>query len=225
MQQTAVNWIRHNNRTVCLVDWRRLAATEYTLAARKYTRMIGLYIAELIQSQNFDPNETIIVGHSLGAHIAGYCGAALNGTLKVIYGLDAAGPEFTHFEIVNVTKRLDSSDAQHVQCLHTNRGQLGTEFSCGDSDYYPNFGYRQPGCAMANIFCSHDRSYLLFEAAMDADRIFLAENCENDENYKRKRCTGTVDRFGIHGKHLSGQFYFKTSDCYPYCLTCAGENV
>lgn len=88
MNRTAMVWIEFETRAVCLVDWQWLARTFYITTARKYVGMVGSYLAELIQVQKFDPKTTIIIGHSLGAHIAGVSGYNLNGSLKQIYGLD-----------------------------------------------------------------------------------------------------------------------------------------
>lgn len=86
MKETAESWIAQENRTVCLVDWGRFAHTGYLIAARKFTKIVGAYLAEFIQMQRLEPSETILVGFSLGAHIAGFCGKELNGSLKLIYG-------------------------------------------------------------------------------------------------------------------------------------------
>lgn len=87
MQQMAITWIKNQDRTVCLVDWRNFAAmTYYQNVAVKYTKTVGFYLAELIESQNFNPEDVILVGHSLGAHICGFCGNKLNGAINTIYG-------------------------------------------------------------------------------------------------------------------------------------------
>lgn len=44
-------------------------------------------MAEMINAlPMFHLKEISIVGHSLGAHVAGYCGEALNGSIRFIYG-------------------------------------------------------------------------------------------------------------------------------------------
>lgn len=113
--------------------------------------------------------------------------------------------------IVDDSNRLGPNDAHHVQCLHTNPGKLGTSLRCGDSDYYPNFGNHQPGCF--DDGCDHNRAVFLFESSMNPEYIYSAKNCQNAG---RNQCSRAMDRFGIHGKHSSGQFYFETSSCYPY---------
>lgn len=114
--------------------------------------------------------------------------------------------------------RLDHNDAKHVQCLHTNRGFLGTYFPCGHSDYFPNMGFRQSGCD--DSFCDHKRATYIFQSSLYPENIFNAVDCHNDTNARLRTCGQNIDRFGIHGMHSIGQFYFDTTACYPYCLNC-----
>ncbi len=88
-----------------------------------------------------------LIGHSLGAHTAGYAGEKIpnlgqitgvlqKGNPKFIWekisnfihfvGLDPAGP---FFRLVPTYARLDPSDAQFVDVIHTDGGILGDLFS------------------------------------------------------------------------------------------------
>lgn len=113
---------------------------------------------------------------------------------------------------------LDSNDAHHVQCLHTDRGILGTLFRCGNSDFYANFGFRQPGCTLD--ICNHVRAVYIFEASLNRSNSFVGKDCHNDIRALLNRCSTKIDKFGIHGNHINGRFYFSTTECYPYCLGC-----
>ena len=58
-------------------------------------------------------------------------------------GLDPAGLYF----ITDWTSfRLDESDAQYVDVIHTDAGVLGTTLASGHTDFWPNGGRSQPGC-------------------------------------------------------------------------------
>lgn len=74
---------------VFVVDWGRFAFEEY-VHARYLVVAIGKTLAELVSSMvvnNFlSLSKTTIVGHSLGAHIAGTTGKALNKELDTIVG-------------------------------------------------------------------------------------------------------------------------------------------
>ena len=106
---------------------------------------------------------THVIGFSLGAHTAGNAGmyfaleankestntsASSCTKLHQISGLDPAGPLF---ENVPPSIRLDPSDACYVDVIHTNAGSLptlglGIRRPCGNVDFYPNGGSRQPEC-------------------------------------------------------------------------------
>ena len=65
-----------------------------------------------------------------------------------ISALDAAGP---FFENADFRIRVDKSDADFVDVVHTNGGNLlqsrfGMVGACGHIDFYVNGGILQPGC-------------------------------------------------------------------------------
>lgn len=62
--------------------------------------------------------------------------------------MDPAGP---FFDNTHPAVRLDPSDAEFVDCIHTDGSSifslgLGTPEPMGHVDFYPNGGYHQPGC-------------------------------------------------------------------------------
>lgn len=107
---------------------------------------VGLTVAGIVEAlEQLSPNRfsrrnVTIAGYSLGAHAAGYAGSVLEGELEQIIGLDPAGPLFTLPSVVSSEYRLDQTDAQYVQVLHTSGGSLGTATKSGHADFYPNGG-------------------------------------------------------------------------------------
>lgn len=65
-----------------------------------------------------------------------------------VTGLDPAGPYFTN---VDAAVRLDPSDAEYVDVIHTDAGRFGTSRKVGHIDFYPNGGKHQPGCGFSII--------------------------------------------------------------------------
>lgn len=62
--------------------------------------------------------------------------------------MDPAGP---YFEGADAVVRLDETDAQFVDAIHTDADKLsnlgfGTAQPSGDVDFWPNNGVQQPGC-------------------------------------------------------------------------------
>lgn len=70
------------------------------------------FITSLVSTFKLNLNALKFVGHSLGAHVSGNAGAALQGTVDRIVGLDPAGPLFS---VKNTANRLDPTDAKFVQ--------------------------------------------------------------------------------------------------------------
>ncbi|MEQ2204038.1 hypothetical protein XENOCAPTIV_006936, partial [Xenoophorus captivus] len=85
---------------VVIVDWNQGAANLNYLKA----------------DHGASPNLIHMIGVSLGAHISGFVGANLNSAIGRITALDPAGPMFTDKPPKD---RLDPTDAQFVDALHT----------------------------------------------------------------------------------------------------------
>lgn len=74
------------NATVILVDYGKISDCNYVRSVEEIVPAVGRYIAEVISDLDLDPSKIEIIGHSLGAHIAGYAASALNGNIKRITG-------------------------------------------------------------------------------------------------------------------------------------------
>ena len=59
-------------------------------------------------------------------------------------GLDPAGLYFT---ATKNEAHLDKTDAKYVDIIHTNAGFVGTADVVGHTDFFPNGGSVQTGCA------------------------------------------------------------------------------
>lgn len=70
----------------------------------------------LQMNYGLDPSDVHLIGHSLGAHTAGYAGEKLGGIIGRITGLDPAEP---YFQGMPSHLRLDYTDAQLVDVIHT----------------------------------------------------------------------------------------------------------
>lgn len=137
------------------VDWEIGASLPNYVRAAANTRLIGKQLAMLLRGlqefKGLELSRVHIIGFSLGAHVSGFAGAELPG-LSRITGLDPAGPLF---ESQHPKARLDSSDANFVDVIHSNGenlilGGLGSWQPMGHVDFYPNGGRVQHGCS--NLF-------------------------------------------------------------------------
>ncbi|XP_011174955.1 uncharacterized protein LOC105207204 isoform X2 [Solenopsis invicta] len=185
----------HDCNIVC-VDWGPGSAVPNYVRAAANTRLVGRQLAKLIRSLNVPLERVHMIGFSLGAHVAGFAGAEL-GNVSRITGLDPAGPLF---ESQDPRVRLDATDANFVDVIHSNGeqlllGGLGSWQPMGDVDYYPNGGKMQSGCS--NIFvgavsdiiwssavegrslCNHRRAYKFFTDSVSPKCRFPAFPCDN----------------------------------------------
>lgn len=123
-------WLELGDYNVITVSWPSSNRFSYKTAAGNLpfvARQITIFLHYL--TRTFDSSlkdrkflhGLHLIGHSLGAHMAGFVGYELGGQAARITGLDPAGPEFDKF---TDESRLDEKDAQFVDVFHTNAGQL-----------------------------------------------------------------------------------------------------
>jgi len=72
---------------VILVDYRRAASEYYYVQSVANARVVGVQIANVLRIardwHNISLEDVHIVGHSLGAHVAGYAGKLLDGIGRI----------------------------------------------------------------------------------------------------------------------------------------------
>jgi pimeloyl-ACP methyl ester carboxylesterase len=228
VKTTVADYVKFVDTNACAVDWSKLARAEYTLAASR-TLEVGEQVAkfiELLQKNGVSLGNVTIVGHSLGAHIAGFAGAKLKGQLRDIIGLDPAGPG--SFFIDN--GRLDPTDAQFVQVLHTDQGYTGTSIVSGHQDYYPNNGvgplpgcvvpFLQSGIGITPTICSHYKAVEYFWASLNPKNKFKGIKCSDYTKFKAGKCNDNKsDYFGVHAKRtVNGTLHFVVKSTYPFIV-------
>ena len=93
-------YLRRGNFNVIVVDWGAGAQTINYISARNRVNEVGPFVATFIDFLdlngfiNFD--RLNVVGHSLGAHVAGIVGKRVTrGVIQTIFALDPAAPLFS----------------------------------------------------------------------------------------------------------------------------------
>ncbi|XP_055943005.1 inactive pancreatic lipase-related protein 1-like isoform X3 [Argiope bruennichi] len=241
-------FLRIGRFNVFIVDWTEHNGFPYAQAVAN-TRVVGALVAKLIHlltnETGITPQSVHIIGHSLGAHTAGYTGAEIP-NLGRITGLDPAGP---YFQDAEPEVRLDKTDALLVDVIHTDGaenllGGLGISDPIGHMDFYPNGGRRQLGCvysskqdnavgAAINFTtewiqngCDHGRANAYFLESIENNKCrFLAIHCSSYSQYEEGKCppkNSTVAEMGYHVKRNKEQpparFYLRTNGEKPFCL-------
>ena len=166
-----------------VVDWRKGSNTFNYLHARNRVNLVAAHVAKFIDFMSIKARLKIeyltIVGHSLGAHIAGIAAKQITvGKVGKIVGLDPASPLFKYEDVNN---RLADTDASYVESMHTCAGRLGMTKPIGMASFYPNGGRRQPGCKLDLVdvgTCSHKRASAYYIESIIRSE-FYALRCES----------------------------------------------
>lgn len=128
-----------------------------------------------------------------------------------LVGLDPAGPQFQN-EIGNL--KIDSADAQYVQCIYTDADWLGTKSEHGDchGNFFMNDGEDQAGCK--TFLCDHSRAIEYFMESLSQNHTFWGSECHIDQTvpYKNR----AKDKIGIYSNQERGTFCVSTNSESPY---------
>uniref|UniRef100_A0A8C7EA45 triacylglycerol lipase n=1 Tax=Nothoprocta perdicaria TaxID=30464 RepID=A0A8C7EA45_NOTPE len=234
---------REKEANVVVVDWLPLAHQLYTDAVNN-TQVVGKSIAQLLnwlqENPLFQLQNVHLIGYSLGAHVAGFAGNHVQGTIGRITGLDPAGPMF---EGVDPSKRLSPDDAGFVDVLHTYTREtlgvsIGIQMPVGHVDIYPNGGDFQPGCGLSDVLgaiaygtigevvkCEHERSVHLFvDSLVNPDKQSFAFQCTDSGRFKKgiclscrkNRCNGIGYNARRTKNKRNSKMYLKTRADMPF---------
>nr|XP_053640604.1 pancreatic triacylglycerol lipase-like [Cherax quadricarinatus] len=218
---------------VLSVDWGKLAEAPWYPTAVDNVPLVGEHTAKFLEwlkeSAGLDTSKLQLSGHSLGAHVAGAVGQnTASFTIPFITGMDPAGPEFHDKP---ESGRLDNTDADFVQIIHTNGGTIlescvGLVDAIGHVDFYPNGGVHQPGCVDLGEWtdlleggCSHGRSTKLWTESINGSPVFKAQPCSDWESYLEGQCScaPSCAEMGFHVSHsLRGTYFLATNSDPPY---------
>jgi len=237
---------------VFAIEWGDLETWANYPQAAVRTRAVGEHSANLVKIlSDVGAFEKIhVIGHSLGAHVAGFMAKKVQemglGVLERVTGLDPAEP---FFDIAGPKERIDKSDAKFVDIVHTNSGMLwngclSIKKSIGHVDIYPAGGSHQPGCVEACIIpnimcynisiedlikggCSHERSVSYYkESILTGGEQFLAWNCPSWEDFEEGKCCGgeqVVMGEWIDGRVKEGKYFMQVNEDSPFAMSQAGN--
>ena len=214
------------------------------------TEPVGKHSVKLVELlDNYGVLDNIhLVGHSLGAHVVGFLAKEVTaiglGKLKRVTGLD---PAFPFFELAGPGGRIDKSDADFVQIVHTNsgflwEGCLSIKAPIGHVDFYPNGGDHQPGCTDACFIdcynmtiidllkggCSHARSLEYFKETIHGvtgASQMVGRLCESWDQFQAGDCCGAPT--ALMGEWADsgiaeGKYYLDVNQESPYAMDSAG---
>ncbi|KAL2716604.1 pancreatic triacylglycerol lipase-like [Vespula squamosa] len=163
-------YLKVGDFNVIVIDWENIADNILYHKVRACIPNVASYVAKFINYMqtvaDLNPKDTLMVGHSLGAHLVSLAANNVSNTIAGVVGLDPAGPGYTNS---NSSGRIDETHAEYVQIIHTCSGRLGLKGNYGTADFYMNGGNKQPGCGILDIIgqCSHARSHEYFSESIE----------------------------------------------------------
>jgi len=229
---------------IILVCWKELADSIWYPNSASNTRTVGAETAFLINRMKDEVGLTTdqiwCIGYSLGSHGCAFTGQRTQ--MGRLTALDPAGPWFDGQEI---DARLSKDDADLVDVIHTDGwGVTGIYYGMltpvGDIDFYPNGGYKQPGCITYTSDnstgdnesvdtyawnCSHGRGPKFFLNSILQPNCFTTQHKCSDHKYCQKTkevgCSGSsCPEMGYNADRVSGAnglYYLETTRSDPYC--------
>lgn len=185
-----------DNYNVIVVDWGQAAQPPYTQAVAN-ARMVGALVADMIMHiqdrYSVAGSDFHLIGYNVGAHIAGYAGERVKGIGRIT-GLDPADPYFANTDKV---VRLDPTDADFVDVIHTGGSTFDaspnrpTVQDYGHLDFYPNGGAplecQEPGIRRY-VSCNDQRSQQYFTESVNSDCPFYGFACDSYANFTAGAC-------------------------------------
>ncbi|CAG7837711.1 unnamed protein product [Allacma fusca] len=236
---------------VLVVDWYPGASLNY-LKSVDNARLVGAQIAALLQfiigKTSTTPAKIHIIGHSLGAHIAGYVGKRIDNIARIT----ALDPTQPYFEGTDALVRLDVSDAVFIQTIHSNGKSasrldgFGLTTPIGNVDIYPNGGEVQPGCKdqisklkgslndllkydfdgqFSEYACSHSRAPEYYAESLLSECPFVAYRCDDAKAFEAGSCYSDCQDGSClvvgnekESKPQPGHYFLNTDSQASFCL-------
>uniref|UniRef100_A0A3Q1IBM1 Phospholipase A1 member A n=1 Tax=Anabas testudineus TaxID=64144 RepID=A0A3Q1IBM1_ANATE len=235
--------LRAQDVNVLVVDWVYGASYAYNLVVECY-KEVALQISVLInqlQKHGCTLKSFHFIGVSLGAHVAGFVGTLFEGKIGRITGLDPAGPMFKGADTFD---RLDPSDAQFVDAIHTDSDYFGISIPVGHVDFFLNGGKDQTGCVHSRfdsilvyfpvysyVLCDHMRALHVYMSALNGSCTLKGIPCFNYEEFMKGNCMtcdmfrgacptiGLSDNSGITMSPIPKEqkLFLLTSSSAPFC--------
>ncbi|XP_071056726.1 phospholipase A1-like [Onthophagus taurus] len=188
---------------------------------RKIGKCTAVFIETLLSKTNgkVELNKLLVVGFSLGAHVAGRAGSELKKkkiTLNRIVGLDPAFPLFN-----GPLNLITKNSANFVMIIHTNMFAFGNPEFSGHVDFVVNYGIVQQHCLEKQymrspvefIECNHDMAPQYYAESINSEKFFCGESLDK----KKYAVMGENTAYGT-----TGVYHVITNNTAPFAIhsTC-----
>ncbi|KAG4068087.1 hypothetical protein HA402_001512 [Bradysia odoriphaga] len=214
-------YLQRSNFNLIYVDWSPLAPSPCYLSAVHNIKHVGACIAQLVERiLDLGTDKIHVIGFSLGAHITNYIAVNMK-SFKIprITGLDPAMPLFMG---VSEDEKLDPSDADFVDVIHTNallQGKIGTMWSCRLLYEWGRFATRT--FLPDPLACSHHRAPQYYAESIRSLAGFWGWSCQSYMNYLLGLCPKSEKLF-VAGEdcrtETRGMFLVTTNSVAPFAI-------
>ncbi|XP_055838370.1 phospholipase A1-like [Episyrphus balteatus] len=202
---------------VIIVDWSVISSTlnyfRVVKLIENFGRIVANFANHLHSTLGVDYDDIYLIGHSLGAQIAGSAGKQIRpAQFNTIFALDPAGPAF---RFKGMDCRIDPTDAKYVESIQTSVN-LGQIQPMGHASFFPNKGIYQKCLGYG---CSHSRAYEFFAESITSTRGFWGSLCDKKE--RKWSCPEEGKQYKMGGEPSqpkTGTFYVRTKATSPYAL-------
>ncbi|XP_034097571.1 phospholipase A1 [Drosophila albomicans] len=212
-------YLKRGDFNVIVVDWSASSANINYFSVVKLIEEFGAQLVQFTRELNrrfgASYDDMYLIGHSLGAQIAGAAGKRLKPEqYNTIFALDPAGPKFRHR---SAEFRIDPTDAKYVESMHTS-GNFGFLRPTGAATFYPNYGLYQSKCFY--LGCSHIRAYQMFAESINSPEGFWGTPCTRDNgDWQCDQSQRQAYQMGGEPSvQKAGIYYVKTSSSDPFAL-------
>ncbi|KAH8412679.1 hypothetical protein KR009_004491 [Drosophila setifemur] len=181
-------------------------------------------INHLISAGIYKRTDIHLIGFSLGAQVAGMVANYVTEPLARITGLDPAGPGFMMQP--SLQQKLDPSDADFVDVIHTDPFFFSMLPPMGHADFYPNLDQlNQRGCSYVSNWrfynCNHFRSAVYYGESISSKQGFWSQQCGGWFDFLSQRCTQYSNmpntQMGYFvSKDASGSYFLTTHEASPF---------
>ncbi|OXU24282.1 hypothetical protein TSAR_000477 [Trichomalopsis sarcophagae] len=228
--QTVVSaYIQRGTDNIVVLDWSAFAFGNYVSVAARIKDISKCTAKALgnLAAAGLNVDTLHVIGHSLGAQVAGFIDRHLDFSIPRVTGLDPANPLFYQFG----AEHVDERSGQQVDIVHTDGGIYGAYEPTGSVDFYANGGIRpQPGCFLFGVplsprsLCSHWRSWRFYAESVINDKAFPALECGSQAMFLTGGCKeNRIVYFGYSmPKNVSGKYFFTTNARSPFGKGLAG---
>ncbi|XP_037030962.1 lipase member H-like [Bradysia coprophila] len=217
--QTLLNaYLVNGSFNILALDWSETASGIFLDQVAHKIEPLGIAVALFIERWNLQKgipfSSMHLVGHSLGAHLAGSAGKNIkewSGQTKYIERITGLDPASTADDF------LQWRYARFVDIIHTDANGAGTNKNTGHVDFWPNNGVAvQPGCPpiLFQPRCSHRRSIVLYaESVQRAYRSanFLSTNKDNASDVIEMGLNCPTNARGVYSLSTNGHSWYSQS--------------